>query len=154
MTSFNRPEWVLKLTPDPWTGWFYSVIQQQYFQNLHRFPSVLLSINHTFISSSLVLILCKKGAKPDVNLYNTQQNMTNILIKTWSGLPGTFLLKAPFPKSLRKAQHRKKKKWGGGGVVYLVENIWEKNLHPPKPFLKGHTHICSSENTSAVNTSR
>lgn len=146
MTSFNRPEWVLKLTPDPWTGWFYSVIQQQYFQNLHGFPSVLLSINHTFISSSLVLILCKKGAKPDVNLYNTQQNMTNILIKTWSGLPGTFLLKAPFPKSLRKAQHRKKKN-GVEGVLFIWWRTFGKKICIPlNPSLKD-THTFARQRT-------
>ena len=65
-----------------------------------------------------------------------------------------FSPESTLSKKPQKSSAQKKKKWGGGGVVYLVENIWEKNLHPPKPFLKGHTHICSSENTSAVNTSR
>ena len=111
-------EWVLKLTPDPWTGCFYSVTQQQYFQNLQGFPSVLLSINHTFISSSLFLTLCKKGAKPDISLYNTQQNMINILIKTWSGLPGTFSWKHTFQRALEELSTEK------NGVERVVFIWW------------------------------
>ena len=45
-----------------------------------------------------------------------------------------FLLKAYFPKSLRRAQHRKKR--GGEGGVYLVENLWEKSCILLNPSLK------------------
>lgn len=83
----------------------------------------------------MFLTLCKKGAKYNANLYNNPQNMTNILMKTQSGLTGIFSPeKHTFQGALRGAQHRKKKKGGRG---YLVEKLWEK-LQPTKSFLRSH----------------